>query len=229
MTKPVVVFGIGQWAELAHFYLEHDSPHDVVAFTVDRPYLTRETFHGRPVLAWDELERAYPPSAVSLFVPISFKRMNHIRADKVQEAKLRGYDLVSYVSSKATTFPGFSCGENCFILEGNVIQPFIEIGRDVVMWTGNYVGHHSVIEDHVMITAHVAIAGACRIGAHAFLGTNATIRDETVIGRETIVGAGVVVLADTEPFSVLTRVNFELPSRTKVRGVRASEARGTDW
>ena len=26
----VVVFGVGQWAELAHFYLTHDSPHEVV-------------------------------------------------------------------------------------------------------------------------------------------------------------------------------------------------------
>jgi DNA-binding response OmpR family regulator len=32
-----------------------------------------------------------------------------------------------------------------------------------------------------------------------------------------------------EPTRVLTKVNFELPSRTKVRGVRASGARGTDW
>ena len=27
----VVVFGQSQWAELAHFYLTHDSPHEVVA------------------------------------------------------------------------------------------------------------------------------------------------------------------------------------------------------
>jgi sugar O-acyltransferase (sialic acid O-acetyltransferase NeuD family) len=202
MTRPLVVFGIGQWAELADFYFRHDSPYEVAAFTVDRDYLDGDTFQGRPVVAWDEVERAYPPTSVSLFVPISFKRMNHIRAEKVKEAKARGYELVSYVSSKATTFPDFSCGENCFILENNAIQPRVKIGRNVVMWTGNYVGHHTVIEDHVMIAAHVAIAGACHIGEYSFLGVNSTIRDETVIGRETVVGAGAVILSDTAPFSV---------------------------
>jgi hypothetical protein len=45
MSK-VVVFGIDQWAELAHFYLTHDSPHEVTASTVDREYLA-----GPPVPA----------------------------------------------------------------------------------------------------------------------------------------------------------------------------------
>jgi hypothetical protein len=31
----IVLFGMGQVAELAHFYLSHDSRHDVIRFTVD--------------------------------------------------------------------------------------------------------------------------------------------------------------------------------------------------
>jgi sugar O-acyltransferase (sialic acid O-acetyltransferase NeuD family) len=202
MSKQIVVFGVGQWAELAHFYFTHDSPHEVIAFTVDREYLVEDRFHDLPVVAWEDLEQHHPPAAASLFIPISFKRMSHHRADKLDEAKARGYDVVSYVSSKATTFADFECGENCFILEDNTIQPYVTIGRNVVMWSGNHIGHHTVIEDHVMITSQVVISGACRIGEHSFFGVNATVRDETVIGRETIVGAGTAIMADTEPYSV---------------------------
>jgi sugar O-acyltransferase (sialic acid O-acetyltransferase NeuD family) len=202
MSQKIVVFGVGQWAELAHFYFTHDSPHEVVGFTVDSGYLEEPTFHGLPVVPWDDVESAFPPSEISMFVPISFKRMSHARADKLEDAKAKGYEIVSYVSSKATTFPDFSCGENCFILEDNTIQPYVTIGRNVVMWSGNHIGHHSVIEDHVMITSQVVISGACRIGEHSFFGVNATVRDETVIGRETIVGAGTAIMADTEPYSV---------------------------
>ncbi len=35
----VVLFGILDTAELAHYYLEHDSEHEVVAFTVNREYI----------------------------------------------------------------------------------------------------------------------------------------------------------------------------------------------
>src|SRR5919204_1216403 len=141
----VVVFGVGQWAELAHFYLTHDSPHDVVGFTVDGEYLDRDEFRGQPVCAFEEIEDVHPVGDVSLLIPISFKRMNHVRADRYAAAKAKGYDLISYVSSKATTFPDFDCGENCFILEDNTIQPFVTIGDDVVMWSGNHIGHHSSI------------------------------------------------------------------------------------
>ncbi len=173
----VIVFGIGQWAELAHFYLTNDSPHDVVAFTVDRDYIEGSSYLGLPVVAFDEIERHFSPADFRMFIPISFKKMNHIRADRYFEAKAKGYELISYVSSRATTFPGFDCGDNCFILEDNTIQPFVRIGNNVVLWSGNHIGHGTVIKDHVMVTSQVVISGCCTIGEYSFLGVNATVRD----------------------------------------------------
>ena len=149
MSKRIVVFGVGQWAELSHFYFTHDSPHEVVGFTVDGEYLESDIFHGLPVVPWEHVEEAFAPSEFAMFVPISFKRMSHARADKLEEAKAKGYEIVSYVSSKATTFPGFACGENCFIFEDNTIQPYVTIGSNVTLWSGNHIGHHTVIKDHV--------------------------------------------------------------------------------
>ncbi|MGB3682868.1 MAG: acetyltransferase [Rubrobacteraceae bacterium] len=198
----VVVFGVGQWADLACFYLTHDSPHEVAAFTVDRDYLTEKEHRGLPVVAFEEVEEHYPPDDYEMFVPVSFKRMNHLRAEKFGAAKEKGYGLVSYVSSKATTWPGFACGENCFIFEDNTVQPFVEIGDDVVMWSGNHIGHHTVVKDHVMVTSHVVISGACTIEPYCFFGVNSTVRDETVVARETLVGAGAVILRDTKEFEI---------------------------
>lgn len=198
----VVVFGVSNWAELAHFYLTHDSPHDVVAFTLDRDYLKEPEFKGLPVVPFDEVERHYPPDQFRMFIPMSFKKMNHIRAAKYHEAKRRGYDLISYVSSKATTWPGFSCGQNCFIFEDNTVQPFVEIGNNVVMWSGNHIGHHTKINDHVMITSHVVISGCCTIEEYCFFGVNSAVRDEAIIARETLVGMGVTIQKDTKEFEV---------------------------
>lgn len=198
----VVVFGTGQWADLAHFYLTHDSPHEVAAFTLDRDYLQKAEHRGLPVVAFDEVEERYPPDTYEMFIPISFKRMNHLRAEKFGAAKDMGYRLVSYVSSKATTWPGFECGENCFIFEDNTVQPFVEIGDDVVVWSGNHIGHHTVVKDHVMITSHVVISGACTVEPFCFFGVNSTVRDETVVARETLVGAGAVILRDTKEFEI---------------------------
>ena len=216
----VVIFGCGQWAELAHFYLTHDSAHDVVGFTVDRPYLTADAFKGLPLVPFDEIESRFPPASVRMFIPMSFKKMNRARAEKFDDALRRGYDFISYVSSKATTFPGFTCGRNCFILEDNTIQPFVTIGDDVMMWSGNHIGHHTTIGDHVTITSHVVISGCCRIEPFCFFGVNATIRDETVIARETLVGMGATIVKDTKECEIY-RADGTAPSRVRSDRIRS--------
>jgi sugar O-acyltransferase (sialic acid O-acetyltransferase NeuD family) len=155
-----------------------------------------------PVVAFEEVVKKYPPADFKMFIPMSFKKMSHVRADRYRQAKEMGYELISYVSSKASTWPGFKPGDNCFIFEDNTIQPFVQIGNNCVLWSGNHIGHHTVIKDHVFITSHVVISGACTIEDHCFFGVNATIRDETTIGRETLVGAGAIILKDTQPFEV---------------------------
>jgi sugar O-acyltransferase (sialic acid O-acetyltransferase NeuD family) len=194
----VVVFGNSDWADLAYLYLTHDSPHEVVAFTVNREYLRGKDHQGLPVVPFEDLVTECPPETHSIFIPISFKQMNRLRAARYEQAKAWGYRFVSYVNSKATTWPGFTCGDNCFILEDNTIQPFAHIGNDVVMWSGNHIGHHSVIKDHVTITSQVVISGHCTIEPYCFLGVNSTIRDETVVAEGTLVGAGALILRDTK-------------------------------
>jgi|ERR1700738_268876 len=218
MSK-VVVFGVSQWAELAHFYLTHDSPHEVVAFTLDRDYIESERYKDLPVVPFEEVERHYSPQEFKMFIPMSFKKMNHVRSDKYYAARKKGYELISYVSSKATIFPGFECGDNCFILEDNTIQPFVKIGSNVVLWSGNHIGHGTVIKDHVMITSHVVISGCCTIEEFSFLGVNATVRDETIIARETLVGMGATILKDTKEFEVYKA------SGTEPAGVRSDQLR----
>jgi len=198
----IVIFGTGQLADLAQFYLTHDSPHEVVAFTVDRDYIEGPKHSDLPVVPFEDVVRLYPPAAFKMFIPMSFKKMSHVRADRYRQAKEMGYELISYVSSKATVWPGFKPGDNCFIFEDNTIQPFVTIGNDCVLWSGNHIGHHTVIKDHVFITSHVVISGACTIEDHTFFGVNCTVRDETVIARETLVGAGTIILKDTQPFEV---------------------------
>lgn len=217
--SPVVIFGVGRIAELAHFYLTHDSPHDVVGFTVDRGHVADNEFRGLPVVAFDNVAEAFSPDEVKMLLPISFRRMNQVRAERAATAKAAGYELISYVSSKATTFPDFQCGENCFILEDNTIQPFVDIGDDVILWSGNHIGHHTVIGDHVMVTSQVVISGGCTIEPYCFLGVNSTIRDEITIARGTLVGAGVTILTNTEPFSV-----YRAPD-IKPRHIRSDQLR----
>jgi acetyltransferase-like isoleucine patch superfamily enzyme len=116
---------------------------------------------------------------------------------------MKGYQLVSYLSSRATVFPDFELGQNCFILEDNTIQPFARIGSNVTLWSGNHIGHHSIIEDNVFVASHVVVSGGVHVGEGSFVGVNVTIRDHVSIGRRSVLGAGALVLEDQPEFAVV--------------------------
>lgn len=199
----VIIFGLRDFASLAHFYLKHDSPHEVVAFTVDREYLPDDpTFEGLPIVPFEDVAAHFPPGEFAAFAPMSHRKMNQQRRGIYERFRSLGYSLISYVSSRVTTFPGNFIGDNCFILEDNTIQPFVTIGNNVVLWSGNHIGHHSSIGDHVFFTSHVVLSGHCTVEPHCFFGVNATIRDGLRIGEGTLVGMGAAVTRETQPWSV---------------------------
>ena len=199
----VIIFGVQDFAQLAKFYLQHDSEHEVVAFSVNEQYMPLgKTFEGLPVVAFENVETTYPPSEFKFFAPMSPSRMNRLRESVYQKIKEKGYDFVSYVSSKATVFPGAQIGDNCFILEDNTIQPFTSIGNNVVLWSGNHIGHHSVIKDHVSFTSHVVLSGHCTVEPFAFFGVNATIRDGIHIAEGSFIAMAAAVVLNTEPWGV---------------------------
>jgi sugar O-acyltransferase (sialic acid O-acetyltransferase NeuD family) len=216
-TQQIIVFGAGEIAELADFYFTHDSQYEVAGFTVDGAYLKQDEFHGRPVLPFDHVAEKFPPSAFGFFVAISYAKLNTVRAAKVAAARAKGYRLVSYLSSRATVFPGFDLKENCFILEDNTIQPFASVGANVTLWSGNHIGHHSIIEDDVFLASQVVVSGGVRIGQGSFVGVNVTIRDHVTIGKRCVLGAGALVLEHQPDFSVVAPRGTE---RSKVPSTR---------
>ena len=197
----LVIFGAGDVARLAHFYFQTDTPHQVAAFVVDAAFKNADTFDGLPLVSFEEAIRRYAPGEYSGFVAVGYAGMNRVRREKYEQMRGAGYTLVSYVSSRCT-YLASPPGDNCFILEDNTIQPFVTIGNDVTLWSGNHIGHDSVIEDHCFITSHVVVSGHVRVGAGSFLGVNATLRNDIKIGPESLIVAGAVITRNTPPKSV---------------------------
>jgi len=194
----VVVFGTTDFAQVARIYLDDDSEHEVVAFTVNGRYIAEPQLEGLPVVAFERLGESHPPGEHAMFVAIGFSRVNRARAEVYEACKQLGYELITYVSSHATVSANVEFGDNCFVFEENVIQPYVRIGDDVVLWSGNHIGHHAQIGDHCFIASHAVISGRVTIGARSFVGVNATFRDGITVAPDCVIGAGALVMKDTE-------------------------------
>ena len=206
----LVIFGAGDIARLAHHYFTHDSPHEVAAFVVDRAFRQGDAFQRLPLVDAEDVTDRFPPSDYDMFVAMSYAKMNAVRAEKYATMKAAGYRLVSYVSSRCSYLSQTPPGDNCFILEDNTVQPFVTIGNNVTLWSGNHIGHDVTIEDHCFITSHVVVSGWVRIGTRSFIGVNATLRNSITIAAETLIGAGAIIMKNTKPKQVY------MPERAKL-------------
>ena len=200
--KKLVIFGKGDIAQIANYYFEIDSNYEVVAFTLNKDYITEEVYEGKPMIAFETLEINYTHDEVDVFVALSYAEMNHFRQRICSKVKEKGFKLASYISSRCSYLSQFPPGENAFIFEDNTIQPFVKIGDNVTLWCGNHIGHHSEIKSNNFISSHVVISGNCLIEENCFLGVNSTLGHGVTLARETLLGAGAVISKKTEEKSI---------------------------
>lgn len=198
MSKPLVIVGAGELAQIAYEYFTYDSDYTVAAFSVEKDYLTESQLFGLPIIPYDDLETLFPPSDVKVFVAIPSSQLNRLRTRFYLDLKKRGYEFATYISSRAFVWRNAKIGENTFIFENNVIQPFVTIGNNCILWSGNHIGHRTVIHDNVFIASHAVISGYCQIKDNCFIGVNATFADNVTVEADCVIGAGATILKNTE-------------------------------
>ena len=197
-TKKLIIVGDSAFAEIAYEYFDADSDYEVVAFSVERAFQKKVELFGLPVVAFEDLRKKFKPSTHYVYVAAVYTQLNRLRTRLAENAKSMGYMLASYVSSRAFIWRNVEVGEHCFIFEDNTVQPFTEIKNNVVLWSGNHIGHHSIIRSNCFIASHVVISGFCDVGENSFIGVNATLANNLRIGKDNWIGPNVVITKDTE-------------------------------
>ena len=205
-NKKLIIFGDSAFAEIAFEYFTYDSEYEVVAFCVSREFIKRASILDIPVVAFEDVESLYPPATYEMHIALAYNQLNRIRRNFYLEAKAKGYRLANYVSSHAFVWKNVTLGDNCFIFEDNTIQPFVKIGSNNVLWSGNHIGHHSTIGDHNFISSHVVISGLCNIGDSNFMGVNSTMGNNLTLGNDCLVGSFVHIVKNVPDGSLIKGV-----------------------
>lgn len=203
MKKKLIIVGNGETAELAYLYFTNDSEYEVAAFAVEKDYITESRLRGLDVAELEDIENNYPPKEYEAFVAVSSTKLNTLRTRLYSKVKAKGYKFASYISSKAYIGYEVEIGENCFIMENNVIQTFSKIGNNVVLWSGNHIGHSSVVHDNCFISSHVVISGFCEIGENTFVGVNTSVANNIKIGDYCLIGLGCVIAKDVPDNTIM--------------------------
>ena len=216
-TKKLVIIGDSAFAEVAYECFTHDSEYEVVGFAVESAYLKKNELFGLPIVPFEQIDEHFKPCEVEFYAALVYTQLNRLRTRLYHAAKAKGYRPASYISSRAFVWHNVQLGEHCFIFEDNTVQPFVKIGNNVVLWSGNHIGHHSLIRDNCFIASHAVISGFCDIGENSFIGVNATLANNVTIGKDNWIGPNAAIMKNTE---VGALYRTEQPEPAKISALR---------
>lgn len=191
-TRPLVIFGLGSFAERAQYYFERYTPHRVVGFTVDRAFIQETHFKDLPVVPFEEVTDHFAPQDCAFFCATGYKDGNRARKRACAQAKALGYDLVSCVADTAT-LNGSTIGENCLLMDRVTVEPFCTIGDGVFLGPGTCVSHDATIKGYCYTGPGVTISGFCTIGEGVFLGSGSVLADSVEIPDYSFIGLAAAV------------------------------------
>ena len=205
MKKKLLIFGAGETATIAAEFFIVDTKESLTGFIVDDAFWKPGMEHlNLPVYPFSKIQEALPSSKYKIFIAISYSKLNRDRQKAFNAFCDLGYELISYVSSKATLWRTAEIGKNCMIFEGNNLQHNSKISDNVILWAGNHIGHGSYIAQSSYVSSHVCIAGFANIGERCFLGVNSTVIDYAHVADDCFVGAAALINKNTEVNSIYT-------------------------
>lgn len=190
------IFGNGEIAEIADHYFSSDSEYNVEGFIVNDEFYSEGSFNDRVVLKQSDFLKNYSTDEVCIFIGISYSNLNKNREKTFNFFKSQGYKFATYVSSRADVCDTVEIGAGSFILEGNNLQYKVKLEENVMLWSGNHIGHGSRISSHTYVASHVVISGHCNIGERNFIGVNATFKDYCNVGNDCFIAMDASVSND---------------------------------
>jgi sugar O-acyltransferase (sialic acid O-acetyltransferase NeuD family) len=220
--KNVIIYGNGPVACVCYFNLKEDSNCNVVAFTVDRDVIKESALYDLPVVPFEDVEATHTPKENKMIIAVGYRKMNKLREERYSQAKDKGYQLINYISSKASLSSDLSIGDNCMIGAFTTIQPGVKIGNNVIIRENCFLGHGGEIKDHCFIAAGATLAGNVSVDRYCFLGVNSSFREGVRIAQGCLIGAGVTMLNDTKEKEVYGRPpaqKLPFPSDTEFPGI----------
>lgn len=200
--KKIVIFGLGQIAELTFDLAQQIDDIKVEAFTAHKKHIISNQFLNLPVYSIEEIKGKINCDDYYFITAISYKNLNENREQiykKLKESNFRFTNIIH--PSSICRFD--TIGENNIIFELNNFQKGVSIGNNCIFWSSNHIGHHSKISDNCFFSSHVVISGSVVLKENSFFGVNSSVRDNVSVGKKCVIGANSLILKDIPDYSII--------------------------
>lgn len=200
MGEKLFIYGTGSLGEKILEYNNRDRLYNIVGFIDDNN--AEQSFHGLPILTYDNFKKHYCPTDCKLFVAIGYVKCNSFREIVCLKIIKDGYHLANYISPHSICFGDTIKGLNILVCDNVFIGHGSAIYDGVVLSVGCTLSHENVIDKYSFISSCVVFGGHAKISNNCFIGLHSTIRDSVTIGSYSIVGSGTNVVKSVPEYTV---------------------------
>jgi sugar O-acyltransferase (sialic acid O-acetyltransferase NeuD family) len=201
-VKNVVLAGNAITARILASYLARDDRYRVIGLTVDDEYVQGGGIEGLESIPFSKLKESHPENECAVIMAMGYNDLNRSRESMFNRLKGAGYAIESYVHPDAKIYTDLPLGEGCVVLPSVVIEPFVHIGANSMIWANVTLAHNSSVADHCWVASGAVISGQAEVKRNCFIGVNATIVNEVSVGQYCIIGAGALITKSTRPSTV---------------------------
>ena len=190
--RNLVIFGDTQFAERLSKYIILEGVDRVYAFTQEERFMTRTEINGIPVIPFEKLGATLKED-FSVILGIGYTKMNTLRAKLYNLCKEAGYEVGSYISSKALVLSD-EIGEGTFVCPGVVIGPDCKLGKGNYIESSAVLTHDNTLGDFNFVSTNAVFGGFAKVEDNCFIGLHSTIKDDVTIASGNLIGSAANVL-----------------------------------
>lgn len=196
MNKPVIFFGVGDFAKMLYVQSKDIKHLNVVAFMADDEYCLHTEFCGLPIWKSSTIDSKMVEQ-YDFLICVGYKKMRNrqIIYDKLLK---QGCQFINFIHPTVTILPEVQMGTNNIFLSNVTVENNAQIGNNNIFWSQTIVGHNIWIGNHNFFAANVTLAGNCVIGNLCFLGVSAFTLNGLTIEDETYLVAGSGLFTNTK-------------------------------
>lgn len=199
--KQYIIFGDTAFAERIYKYICHEGLCEVLCFTNEKKFLTRETIAGLDVVPFEELSKLYDKTAFEILICIGYVDMNRLRERICGMCKNAGYSIGTWISNTVVTYSD-SIGEGCIIMPNVYVGPNCTIGKGNIIASCTCLSHDNKVGEFNFISSNVIFGGYSILCNNSFIGLGSVIRDGITINDYSLIGSATNLLSSTEPRGV---------------------------
>lgn len=189
MTESIVIIGASPFSSMMRCYLEEEEKYRIIAYSVEKAYLSQAEFDGKPLVPLEKLGDLYPASQYRLLNSLGYIKCNSVRERLFHFCKQEGYSFITYVHPSAIV--NSPLGEGCIVLEKSIVGYRNKVGDGCLIYSGVNISHDCNVGDFTYWAPGAIACGNVIIGKSCFIGAGAVLRNRIHIANECVVGAGV--------------------------------------